>query len=223
VSALALVAARDEQERIGDTVGALRSVVDEIVVVDDGSRDATSAVATEAGALVLRVPEGIGKGGALEGALARFEEPSDEYVLVDGDVGASAKEAAALLEEVRSGRADLAIGILPRDPRHGGFRLVKRAATAAIGLACGFRSEEPLSGQRALSRRAMEAVRPLSSGFGVEVGMTIDAVRAGLRVVEVPLAMDHVPTGRSAAAFAHRARQGLALLGAALPRTLGLR
>lgn len=223
MSTLALVAARDEQERIGDTVEALRSVVDEIVVVDDGSRDATSALAAEAGAVVLRVPEGIGKGGALEGALARLEYPSDEYVLVDGDLGASAKEAAVLLEEVRSGRVDLAIGILPRDPRHGGFRLVKRAAASAIRLACGFVVEEPLSGQRALSRRAMEAVRPLSSGFGVEVGMTIDAVRAGLRVVEVPVAMEHAPTDRSPAAFVHRARQGLAVLGAAGPRALGLR
>ena len=101
MSTLALVAARDEQERIGDTVEALRSVVDEIVVVDDGSRDATSALAAQAGALVLRVPEGIGKGGAVEGALARLEDLSDEYLLVDGDLGASAKEAAVMLEEVR--------------------------------------------------------------------------------------------------------------------------
>lgn len=223
MSALGLVAARDEQQWIGDTVAALRSVVDEVIVVDDGSRDETSSVAAEAGALVLRVPEGIGKGGALEGALARLEAPSDEFVLVDGDVGASAKEAAVLLDEVRSGRADLAIGILPHDPRHGGFRLVKRAAAGAIRFACGFNADEPLSGQRALSRRAMEAVRPLSSGFGVEVGMTIDAVRAGLGVVEVPAAMEHAPTGRSPSAFVHRARQGLALLGATVPRTLGLR
>jgi glycosyltransferase involved in cell wall biosynthesis len=223
VSMLALVAARDEEERIGDTVEALRPVVDEVVVVDDGSRDRTSEAAARSGALVMRVPEAIGKGGALEGALARMERPSEAFVLVDGDLGASAKEAAVLLDEVRSGRADLAIGILPGDPRHGGFRLVKRAASAAIRLACGFEAEEPLSGQRALSRRAMEAVRPLSSGFGVDVGMTIDAIRAGLRVTEIPVAMEHAATGRSPAAFAHRARQGLALLGATVPRALGVR
>jgi hypothetical protein len=222
VSTLALVAARDEEGRIADTVTALRSVCDEVVVADDGSRDRTAAAAEEVGALVLVVPESIGKGGALEGALARLD-PSDAYVLVDGDLGTSAKEAAALLEEVRAGRADLAIGILPRDPRHGGFRVVKRAAATAIQAVCGFRAREPLSGQRALSREAMEAVRPLSPGFGVDVGMTIDAVRAGLRVVEVPVAMEHLPTGRSPAGFLHRARQGLALLGATAPRALGLR
>jgi Glycosyl transferase family 2 len=222
VSSVALVAARNEEERIADTVEALRSVCDEVLVVDDGSLDRTVELASEAGARVLIVPESIGKGGALEGALARID-PVDEYLLADGDLGSSAKEAAPLLEAVREGRADLAIGVLPWDPRHGGFRLVKRAASRAIEAVCGFRAEEPLSGQRALARTAMEAVRPLSEGFGVEVGMTIDAVRAGLRVVEIPVALEHVPTGRAPAAFAHRARQGLGVLGTAIPRALGVR
>jgi hypothetical protein len=222
VSTLALVAARNEEERIADTVQALRSLCDEVLVVDDGSEDRTASLASEAGARVLVVPESVGKGGALEGALARIDTV-DEYLLADGDLGASAKEAGPLLEEIRTGRADLAIGALPRDPRHGGFRLVKRAASRAIETVCGFRAEEPLSGQRALSRTAMEAVRPLSEGFGVEVGITIDAVRAGLRVVEIPVALEHVPTGRTPAAFGHRARQGLGVLGAAIPRALGVR
>jgi hypothetical protein len=221
VSTLALVAARNEEERIADTVEALRSLCDEVLVVDDGSQDRTATLASQAGARVLVVPESVGKGGALEGALARID-PVDEYLLADGDLGSSAKEAAPLLEAVRAG-ADLAIGVLPRDPRHGGFRLVKGAARIAIEAVCGFRAEEPLSGQRALSRTAMEAVRPLSEGFGAEVGVTIDAVRAGLRVVEVPVAVEHLPTGRDPAAFAHRAQQGLAVLGAAVPRALGVR
>jgi glycosyltransferase involved in cell wall biosynthesis len=222
VSTLALVSARNEEERISDTVEALRSLCDEVLVVDDGSEDRTATLASEAGARVFIVPENVGKGGALEGALARID-PVDEYLLADGDLGSSAKEAAPLLEEIRAGRADLAIGVLPREPRHGGFRLVKRAARLAVERVCGFRAIEPLSGQRALSRVAMEAVRPLSEGFGVEVGMTIDAVRAGLRVVEIPVALEHAPTGRTPAAFAHRARQGLGVLGAAIPRALGVR
>jgi glucosyl-3-phosphoglycerate synthase len=53
--------------------------------------------------------------------------------------------------------------------------------------------------------------------------MTVDAVRAGFRVVEVRVAMEHEPTGRDVAGFVHRARQGLAVVRAALPRALGLR
>jgi hypothetical protein len=67
----------------------------------------------------------------------------------------------------------------------------------------------------------LAAVRPLAPGFGVEVAMTIDAVRAGFRVVEVPVTMRHAPTGRDLAGFVHRGQQALDLLRVALPRTLG--
>jgi hypothetical protein len=88
---------------------------------------------------------------------------------------------------------------------------------------CGFEAEEPLSGQRALTWEVLEGVRPLARGFGVEVAMTVDAVRAGFRVVEVPVPMEHIPTGRDLPGFAHRARQGIDLLSAAAPRALRLR
>jgi glycosyltransferase involved in cell wall biosynthesis len=213
---VALVAARNEADRVGATVEAIRRIdgVDEIVVVDGSSSDGTPRVAWAAGARVLRAPRGGGKGRALEGALTRLQ-PADLYLLLDADLGATAGEGRLLLEEVSSGRTDLAIGVLPRDPRHGGFGLVKRLAARVIRARCGFRAREPLSGQRALRREAMDAVRPLAPGFGVEVAMTIDAVRAGLRVREVPVAMTHAPTGRDLAGFAHRARQGWDLLAAA--------
>ena len=55
----------------------------------------------------------------------------------------------------------------------------------------------------------MEAVRPLAGGFGVETAMTIDAVRAGVRVVEIPIeGLEHRPTYRTPRGFLHRGRQG---------------
>ena len=104
--------------------------------------------------------------------------------------------------------------------------MVKRAAARLIRAACGFDAREPLSGQRALTAAALAAVRPLAPGFGLEVGMTIDAVRAGLRVVEIPIeGLSHRPTGRGARGFAHRARQGADILAAvaarAIPRRRG--
>lgn len=220
---VALVAARDERVRVGMTVEAITSLpeVDEVVVVDDGSRDGTADAARTAGARVLIAPNALGKGRALDRALDRLH--ADVYLLLDADLGASAKEAPALLEPVLSGEADLVIGVLPPQAGHGGFRLVKRASAMWIRSLSGFRAAEPMSGQRALTRRALEAVRPLAPGFGVELGMTVDAVRAGLRVVEVPVRMDHTPTGRDLGGFLHRARQGLDHLRAALPRAVGLR
>lgn len=218
---VALVAARNEAGRIGETVRAIRGIpgVELVVVVVDGaSGDRTAEEAAAAGARVLVAPPGArGKGGALEGALGRLP-PADVFLLLDADLGPTAAAGAALLDAVTSGRADLAIGVLPRQAGHGGFRVVKLTARWVIRALSGFRADEPLSGQRAIAGRAVETIRPLATGFGVEVGMTVDAVRAGLRVVEVPVEMRHAATGRDLAGFLHRGRQGWDLLRAAVPR-----
>ena len=216
---VALVAARNETGRIGPGVSALLPLVDEVVVVDDGSTDATGSEASAAGATVLRSRGRNGKGGALEGALRRLE-PADVWLLADGDLGATAAGLVRLVEVVSSGGADLAIAVLP-PARSGGFGLVKRTAAHLIRGQSGFRASEPLSGQRALTGHALEAVRPLASGFGVETAMTIDAVRAGLRVVEIPIeGLEHRPTYRNLSGFLHRGRQGWDIAKAVLPRML---
>src|SRR5919198_2862193 len=168
MSVLALVPARNEGDRVGDTVRALLSVEDsgEVVVVDGASTDGTVREAAAAGARVLTSARRVGKGDALEAALWRIGR-ADVYVLADADLGTSATEVARLLDEVRSGRADMAIAVLPEPPT-GGFGLVKRAAAEAIRSVSGFVPREPLSGQRALTAECLRACRPLSPGFGVE-------------------------------------------------------
>ena len=66
---------------------------------------------------------------------------------------------------------------------------------------------EPLSGQRALRWTALGRLVPFAPGFGVEVAMTLDALAAGLRLVEVPVDLRHKATGRTVAGIAHRGRQ----------------
>ncbi|HZN42657.1 MAG TPA: glycosyltransferase [Actinomycetota bacterium] len=216
---VALVAARNEAGRIGSVVSALLPFVDDVVVVDDDSTDATGTEATAAGATVLRSRGRSGKGGALEGALRRLE-PADVWLLADGDLGATAAGLVRLVEVVSSDGADLAIAVLP-PALVGGFGLVKRTSAHLIRGQSGFRASEPLSGQRALTARAMQAVRPLAHGFGVETAMTIDAVRAGLRVLEVPIGgLEHRPTYRNLRGFLHRGRQGWDIAMAVLPRVL---
>jgi hypothetical protein len=222
---VALGAARAEADRIGETVIALRALepVTEVVVVDDGSRDETAPRSLAAGATVLRLDRARGKGRALEGALTRLRDrAADVWLLADGDLSATAASLDAVLAPVMAGEADLAIATFPPG-QGGGFGLVKRAARHAIRLGSGLDVREPLSGQRALTAEALDAVRPLARGFGVETAMTIDAVRAGLRVLEVPAELGHRPTHRDVRGFAHRGRQGWDILRAAFPRMLGLR
>jgi glycosyltransferase involved in cell wall biosynthesis len=219
----ALVAARNEADRIVATVSALRSLpqVADVVVMDDASTDGTASAALAAGARVLQGRRRAGKGRAVEGALRRLP-PAGVWLLADADLGHTAARLGPVLSEVLEGRADLAVAVLP-PARSGGFGLVKRSARRAIRLLSGFQASEPLSGQRAITQEALEACRPLSAGFGLETGMTIDAVRRGFRVVEVPAELDHRSTGRGIRGFAHRGRQGIDILFAVLPRALGLR
>jgi glycosyltransferase involved in cell wall biosynthesis len=215
---VAVVPARDEADRIAETVRALRGLpgVDEVVVVADGSRDGTAAAAWAAGARVLSSRRHVGKGRAVDRALDAVT--ADVIVLADGDLGSSAAELVPLLREIVCDRADLAIAVLP--PQGGGFGVVKRTSRWAIRRLSGYDAEEPLSGQRVATMRALASCRPLARGFGLETAMTIDAARAGLRIEEVAADLHHRPTGRNARGFLHRGRQGLDILLAVLPRML---
>jgi hypothetical protein len=213
---VAVVAARDEIDRVAATVAALRGFVNRVVVADDGSSDGTGAAAAAAGAAVIRRARSAGKGDALEAAL-EVAGDADVILLADADLGATAASLVGLLGPVRAGSADIAVGVLPAAPG-GGFGIVRRVSATLIRVAGGPRMEAPMSGQRALTAAALAAVRPLAPGFGVETAMGIDAARANLRVVEVPVAASHRARGRTVAGFTHRARQGAHLLRAAAPR-----
>jgi glycosyltransferase involved in cell wall biosynthesis len=214
-----IVAARDEAERIGATLAALGQGFPEaeLWVADDGSADATGEIARAAGARVVRSPRAVGKGGAVTEAVrqalcdsrpreagAGFDERL--FLLCDGDLGASALRLRPLVEAVAAGRAGLAVAAFRRRVG-GGFGIAIAFARWAIRRRCGVRAAAPLSGQRALRARTLEDVLPFARGFGMEVGMTIDAARAGHRVLELELELEHRATGRSARGFAHRGRQ----------------
>ena len=204
-----LIAARDEAERIGATVAQLKQRFPEaeLIVADDGSRDATAAVAEAAGALVLRLPH-RGKGQALT---------LGERVAVEGDLLLCDADLRGDLSPLLDGEADLTIASFARK-RGGGFGIAKEAARRLIRVASSYEAEEPLSGQRRLSQRAREAVFPLAAGFGCESAMTADAAAAGVRISHTGLDLEHRATGRDLAGFLHRGRQLLDALLACGPQ-----
>jgi glycosyltransferase involved in cell wall biosynthesis len=208
---VAIVAARNEAERIGPTLEALREAMPQarLMVADDASTDATRERAMAHGAWLIsrRRPHGKGAnvGAAAEAAIGEFGDETT-VLLCDGDLASTASELVALAEAVEANRCDLAVGRFA-DPRGGGFGIALGYARRAVERATGAGSEAPLSGQRAMRISTLRRLLPFSDGWGLEVGMTIDAHRAGLRIAEIELPLAHRATGRTPAGFLHRARQ----------------
>lgn len=226
---LVVVAAHNEADRIAATLAALARAFPgaRVWVADDGSRDATAEIARRGGATVLRSERAIGKGGAVglaaraalehvgacagaapaslgAGASANRDQPV--FVLCDGDLADSAAELGPLAAAVAGGRADLAVAAF-RTRVGGGLGLALGFARWTIRRRCGLRTLAPISGQRALSARTLLEVLPFARGYGMEIGMTIDAVRAGRRVIELELDLSHRASARTPRGFLHRARQ----------------
>jgi glycosyltransferase involved in cell wall biosynthesis len=210
-SLAAIVAARNEADRVAATVAALRAAFPAaaIWVADDASTDGTAEVEMAAGAQVVSRGRPHGKGAnvtaAAEAALS--VEPAPRLVLLcDGDLAGSAGRLGPLVAAVEAGECDLAVAAFAQRVG-GGFGLALGFAGWAIRRLCGARVEAPISGQRALRAETLRACLPLAKGFGMEIGMTVDAVRAGYRLGEYELDLEHRASGRTAAGFAHRAVQ----------------
>jgi glycosyltransferase involved in cell wall biosynthesis len=207
----AIVAAHNEADRIAETVGALRRAFPaaRVWVADDASSDGTAEAAMLAGAEVVRRGRSHGKGGnvtaAAEAALG-VEPPPRIVLLCDGDLGGSAARLTPLVEAVEGGECDLAVAAFSRRVG-GGFGFALGFARWAIERLCGLRTEAPISGQRVVRAEALRAALPLARGYGMEIGMTVDATRAGYRLREYELDLEHRATGRDLRGFLHRAAQ----------------
>jgi glycosyltransferase involved in cell wall biosynthesis len=211
---IVIVAARNEADRVGSTLAALADAFPgaELWVADDASTDATAEVALVHGAHVVSRGSPHGKGGNVsavaEAVRHRASEPDPPtFLLCDADLGASAGELRALVDSVEAGgECDLAIATF-RERVGGGFGIALRFARWAIERRCGYRAIAPISGQRAMRAAVFLAVTPFAPGFGMEIGITIDAVRSGVGICEIELDLDHRPTGRTPRGFLHRGRQ----------------
>ena len=204
-----LITALNEGDRIGATIGALRDRWPDatVVVADDGSTDDTAARSREAGAEVVSPGRDIGKGGAASLGAERVLELEPRVVLLcDGDLGESAARLDRLVDAVQQADGGLAVAVFARRVG-GGFGFAVGFAHWAIKNLTGLDLQAPISGQRALDAETFRAVVPFAPRFGMEIGMTVDACRAGARVMEVEVDLEHRATGRSLSGFLHRFRQ----------------
>lgn len=213
-----IIPAKDEARRITATVTAASEIpgVTTVIVVDDGSKDGTGRLAAAAGAEVVKHERNHGKADALMSGLGRVAGlrrvgrlPAETALLfIDADLQESAIETAALVGPVVSGEVDLTIATLPTQRGSaGGHGLVVGLARRGIEELTGWSPVQPLSGMRCLSPDAVHTAVPLARGWGVEVGMTIDVLQAGLQLREVPCDLHHRVTGSDWRGQVHRGAQ----------------
>ena len=219
----AVVPCKDEADRIAATVAAVASLpqVGRVVVVDDGSTDDTARVAEAAGAEVVRHPRNRGKAAALESGVRRVREleradaVSDPVaawpaalLFVDGDLQETATNLGVLTAAVLDGTADMTIATLPAQVRAGGGRGLVVGLSRARHRAPHRVPRHPAALGDALPEpRRVHAASPLARGWGVETALTVDVLRAGLTVLEVPCDLQHRVSGSDWRGQLHRAGQ----------------
>ncbi len=193
---LVFIPAWNEEESIEAVIGDARRHFPEadVLVVDDGSTDATAHRAKQAGAIVASLPFNQGVGAAHQTAyIFGIRNGYEVCGQIDGDGQHPASQLVGLIEEVVSGRADLAVG--SRFAGSGGYRasLLRRFGQRLFSMIVSTSTRQSFtdttSGMRALNRKAMAIfARRYSSEFA-EVESLQQAVRAGLAVSELPVEM----------------------------------
>jgi len=186
----AVIPTLDEAATIAGVIAAIPpGTVDDIIVVDGGSGDATVAIARGAGARVIDIGRGYGRACR---AGADAAEGCDIIVFLDGDGSDGPEQIPLLVAPVVAGAADFAIGSRTRGAREKGSmslhqRLAGRALGGLLGLLYGT-SYSDMGPLRAIRREALLGLGMRELTYGWNLEMQMRAARAGLRVVEVPVA-----------------------------------
>lgn len=187
---IAVIPARDAAATVGGVVATLRQTLPaaEIVVVDDGSSDATGECARGAGAQVVRHEVNQGKGAALQTGFDEALRRGAEAVLaLDADGQHDPAIASRLLLALDG--ADLVVG--SRDGERKGMPWIRRATNDVtswfVSRLAGQRISDSQSGYRAIRASVLRAVRPQSRRFDYESEFLIEAARKGYRIGKAPI------------------------------------
>jgi glycosyltransferase involved in cell wall biosynthesis len=185
-----VIPALNEERSLPLVLAALpHSLIEEIVVVDNGSSDRTAAVAVEGGARVVHEPR-RGYGSACLAGIAALSDV-DVVAFVDADYSDHPEELALLLEPILTDRADLVIGSRMVGEREPGALLPQALfgnwlATRLIRLFWGVTFTD-LGPFRAIRATSLTALQMQDRDYGWTVEMQVKAAQAHLRCVEVPV------------------------------------
>jgi glycosyltransferase involved in cell wall biosynthesis len=184
----AVIPVYNEEKTIEFLVRRTLKFVDKVVVVDDGSSDASAARARAAGAQVISLGKNTGKANALREGFKAVRD-YDVVVTLDGDLQHSPGEIPALLECIQKGN-DLCIGSRFLSGSEGmplQRRLSNRLTSLIISMLAGKRISDPQSGFRAIRGDKLAQLELRAERYAIEHVMILEAARKGFKIGEVPI------------------------------------
>ncbi len=190
MKSIVIIPALNEQAAIGKVVKDSLEYVDDVLVIDDGSRDNTFKIATDSGARVIKHETNMGKGVSLKDA---FGEVSgyDVVVTIDGDGQHNPNEIPLLINPIIEGKADLVNGSRYLngfdENTHAYRRVGQRVLDIATNITSGTNVTDSQSGFRAFNGNTIKCYRFRDTGFGIESEMLADAAENNLKIQEVPI------------------------------------
>ncbi len=185
-----LIPAFNEARTISGVVENAKTFVRNILVVDDGSSDATSERAEKAGAFVIRHTGNLGKGKALRTGFAHaLEQGYQAVITLDADGQHDTSEISHFLSAYEQDAGDIVIGSRLRNkdliPR---YRYIpNQIGIFFISWAAGCRIEDTQSGFRLYKREVLEKIQLETSGFETETEVLIKAAKKGFRIHTIPV------------------------------------
>jgi Glycosyl transferase family 2 len=186
-----LIPAFDEERNVGSVVLRLRQLVGTVIVVNDGSHDATAEVATLAGATVISHSTNRGYGAAIRTGIAAAQElHASAVVLMDADGQHRVEDVPVVVRPILDGDADVAVGSRFADARTHVpplRRVAQHGLTWLSNMGSGIKLSDSQSGMRAFSPRALDELLLKSTSMAAASEMQFLAADANLRVCEVPI------------------------------------
>ena len=187
---VAVIPCLDEEAAIGQVVAAVRAHVDQVIVVDGGSRDRTAERAEAAGARVIAEPR-RGYGRAVQAGIRALPDGCAVVLFLDGDGSDPAERIPEVLAPIRAGRADFVLGSRIRGEREPGSLTAPQLVAGRLGfvllrLVYGARFTD-LSPFRAIRREALDRLGMREETYGWNLAMLMRVAAAGLRAEEVPV------------------------------------
>jgi glycosyltransferase involved in cell wall biosynthesis len=187
---VAVIPAYDCAASIGRVVAEMRRHLETVLVIDDGSTDATAAVAESAGARVHRLPANQGKGAALlRGIELALEGEPAAVLLLDGDGQHDAADAPAFLAAWDAGAGDLVVGSRMSSPEAipAARYWTNRIGSRVLSWMTGWEVEDSQSGYRLVGAELLRRLPLASRGYAVESEVLIKAAHRGARLAQVPI------------------------------------